>query len=214
MFDYIRNKIASIAKQYNSIDSASSLHSSVYCSGSDIVGPVIINEGCKIYRAHIEGQVSIGRYTSIWGPGIFVIGRINGIEIGNFCSIARNVSIQEDYHNTSRTTTFFLEKNVLNMPDQNTMVSNGKIMIGHDVWIGTNAQILSGVTIGHGAIVGAGAVVTKDIPPYAIAVGNPASVNRYRFDPDTIQNLIDTAWWDWSIEKIRDNKEFLLSEKK
>ena len=68
--------------------------------------------------------------------------------------------------------------------------------IGHDVWLGSGAMILSGVTIGHGAAVAARAVVTKDVPPYAIVGGNPARVIRARFDAATVAALLDVAWWD------------------
>jgi acetyltransferase-like isoleucine patch superfamily enzyme len=74
--------------------------------------------------------------------------------------------------------------------------SRGDVIIGHDVWFGSGAFILSGVTIGHGAVVAARAVVTKDVPPYAIVGGNPASVLRFRFDEATVAGLLDVAWWD------------------
>ncbi len=70
-----------------------------------------------------------------------------------------------------------------------------KIEIGSDVWICENAIILGGVTIGDGAVIGAGTVVTKDIPPYAVAVGNPAKVKRYRFEQNIIERLIKSQWW-------------------
>ena len=68
--------------------------------------------------------------------------------------------------------------------------------IGNDVWIGSGAMILSGVTIGDGAVVAARAVVTKDVPPYAIVAGNPARLVRYRFDEATIAALLEAAWWE------------------
>ena len=74
--------------------------------------------------------------------------------------------------------------------------SRGDVVIGHDVWIGSGAMILSGVTIGHGAAVAARAVVTKDVPPYAIVGGNPARTIRARFDAPTVAALLDAAWWD------------------
>lgn len=80
--------------------------------------------------------------------------------------------------------------------------SKGDTVVGHDVWIGTQATILPGVTIGSGAIIGAKAVVASDVPPYAIVVGNPGRVIRLRFLQETIDRLLKIAWWDWSPEKI------------
>ncbi len=213
LLDYIRTRITSIVKQYNQIDRNARLHGTTYCSGATVLGNVNAAEGCRIFQAHLEGLIDIGRYTSIWGPGIHIIGRVNGISIGNFCSIARYVSCQEDYHNSARTTTYILERNVPGItPTGNTMVSKGKIAIGHDVWVGANAQILSGVTIGHGAVIGAGAVVTGDVPPYAIVVGNPARISRFRFQPDTIDRLLALEWWNWPTEEIVAKSDFLLAE--
>lgn len=73
------------------------------------------------------------------------------------------------------------------------------------MWIGYEAIILSGVTIGDGAIIGARAVVTRDIPPYTIAAGVPAKPIRRRFDEKTIARLEELRWWDWEEEKIRQN---------
>lgn len=77
-----------------------------------------------------------------------------------------------------------------------------KVVIGHDVWLGHNVTVMGGVTIGNGAVVGSGTIVTKDIPPYAIAVGNPAMIIRYRFEPHIIDKLEKIQWWNWDHEKI------------
>ena len=77
------------------------------------------------------------------------------------------------------------------------------VFIGNDVFIGANVTILDGVTIGDGAVIGAGAVVTKDIPPYAIAVGVPAKTIKYRFDENTQQLLLAEKWWEKSDEEIQ-----------
>ena len=83
--------------------------------------------------------------------------------------------------------------------------NKGDIVIGNDVWIGYEAIIMAGVTIGDGAIIGTRAVVTKDVPPYTIVGGVPAKIIRKRFSDADIENLLDIRWWDWSDEKIKKN---------
>jgi aminocyclitol acetyltransferase len=87
------------------------------------------------------------------------------------------------------------------------------ITIGSDVYIGANAFVnVSKVTdIGDGAIIGAGAVVLENVPPYAVAVGVPAKVKRYRFTPEMIECLLRVKWWEWSIEQINANADALMS---
>lgn len=83
--------------------------------------------------------------------------------------------------------------------------NKGDIVVGNDVWIGYEAVILAGVTIGDGAIIGARAVVTKDVPPYTIVGGVPAKQIRKRFNEETIDTLLKLKWWDWSKERISKN---------
>ena len=78
-----------------------------------------------------------------------------------------------------------------------------KTGIGNDVWIGSNVIIPGGIQIGTGAIVATGSVVVKDVPPYAIVGGNPAKIIRYRFSKEQIDVLLGSEWWNWPIEKIR-----------
>lgn len=129
--------------------------------------------------------------------------------IGKFCSIACGAKFlfNSANHRIASLSTytfplFFeewgLEKeNVAQAWDQ-----KGDIIIGNDVWIGYEAVILSGVTIGDGAVIGCRAVVTKDVPPYTIVGGVPAKPIRKRFDEETIKELQKIKWWDWSEEKI------------
>ena len=78
-------------------------------------------------------------------------------------------------------------------------------MIGSDVWIGYDALLMPGVKVGDGAIVAARAVVTGDVPPYAIVVGNPAKVVKRRFDDEVVAELLTIRWWDWPVDKITRN---------
>jgi len=84
--------------------------------------------------------------------------------------------------------------------------------VGHDVWIGDNSVIMSGLTIGTGAVIGAGAVVTKDVPPYAIVAGIPGRILRYRFDERTIDRLLASRWWEYgdAVVGARDVEDALL----
>lgn len=79
----------------------------------------------------------------------------------------------------------------------------GETVIGNDVWIGSEAIIMPGVTVGHGAVIGTRALVTRDVEPYAIVGGNPGRVIRRRFDEDRIALLLEMAWWDWPDEQLR-----------
>jgi serine acetyltransferase len=91
------------------------------------------------------------------------------------------------------------------------VASKEDVEIGNDVWIGDTATLLSGVRIGNGAVIGARSVVTKDVPPYAIVVGNPARIARLRFTPEQISALERIAWWNWPLHKIREAAPLLLS---
>ena len=84
-------------------------------------------------------------------------------------------------------------------------------IVDHDVWIGRNAAIMPGVHIGAGAIVAAASVVARDVPPYAVVGGNPASIIRMRYPSEVIDELLHLAWWDWPIEKIEANLAALSS---
>ena len=101
------------------------------------------------------------------------------------------------YPRTGDRETVYL-KNVIDNPN----IQIGDIIIGNDVWIGYEAVILPGVTIGDGAVIGCRAVVTKDIPPYTIVGGVPAKPIPKRFDEETIKELQKIKWWDWPEEKI------------
>lgn len=131
--------------------------------------------------------------------------------IGRYCSIASNVTIGATPHPIDRITSHpfsYCRSHAVPATLKLTPKTwerhayQRPTRIGHDVWIGTNAVILQGVTVGDGAVVGAGAVVTKDIPAYAIAVGLPARVSKYRFDTETIVQLLKLKWWELEIEQL------------
>jgi virginiamycin A acetyltransferase len=129
--------------------------------------------------------------------------------IGKFCSIAKGVEFVMNGANhmldslTAYPFEIIDEFKGLSRPF-GQRGNKGDTIVGNDVWIGQNAVIMPGVHIGDGAIIGANAVVAKDIPPYGIAVGNPAKVKRYRFDKENIDLLLKLKWWDKDIEVIKE----------
>ncbi len=134
--------------------------------------------------------------------------------IGKFCSIACGAKFlfNSANHTLDSASAYpfplFFEEWGLDQKDVARSWDNkGDIVIGNDVWIGFEAVILAGVTIGDGAVIGARAVVTKDVPPYTIAGGVPAKLIRKRFDADVISHLLRIKWWDWPKEKIARNIE-------
>jgi len=140
--------------------------------------------------------------------------------IGRFCSIAccaRFIFTSANHTMQSLSTypfPIFFDEWGLNQKDiANAWDNKGDINIGNDVWIGYEAVILSGVNIGDGAIIGARAVVTKDVPPYTIVGGVPAKEIRKRFDSKTIEKLQRLKWWDWPLDKIKENLPDIMNGK-
>jgi len=148
----------------------------------------------KIGRAvFIDINTSLGKYNFIAENTI-----ITKSKIGSYCSIAPYVKIglgEHDYKKVSSSVRF--------IKDSYSVLTQSDCVIGNDVWIGTNAVVLRGVNIGDGAVIGANAVVTKDIPPFAIAVGVPAKVIKYRFSKEKIKQIIESKWWNYDIEEAK-----------
>lgn len=128
--------------------------------------------------------------------------------IGKFCSISWGVTIGPGEHDYSRISAhdFLYNPRYGIMPDEVAPPYDRYALscdIGNDVWIGANVTVLRGVKIGNGAVVGANSVVTRDIPPYAIACGNPARIIKYRFPEHIISELQSLGWWDLPHETIK-----------
>lgn len=158
---------------------------------------------------------SFGEY-SYAAPILAIWGGETYYTVGKFCSIAGNLVIMlGGNHRVDWISTYPFMAFTHQFPNASNIqghpATKGNVIIGNDVWIGNNVTIMSGVTIGDGAVIGAHSVVAKNIPPYAIAVGNPARVVKYRFDANTIEQLLKLQWWNWPIEKIRKNVHLLCS---
>ena len=137
---------------------------------------------------------------------------VNGdkLRIGKFCSIACGAKfLFNSANHTLRSLStypfpiFYEEWGLEGKDIRQAWENKGDIVIGNDVWIGYQAVILAGVTVGDGAIIGSRAVVTRDVPPYTIVGGVPAKPIRKRFDEDTIARLQALRWWDWDQETLR-----------
>ena len=151
--------------------------------------------------------------------------KIVSAKIGRYCSIAPNVVFTSGKHpshtfvsthpaffSTKRQAGFsFTDKQLFQEYSSDSLYHT---FIGNDVWIGEGAIILEGVTIGDGAIIAAGAVVNKDVPPYAIVAGVPATVKKYRFDEDQIDFLLNFKWWDKDTGWLKQNVELFSDIKK
>ncbi len=128
--------------------------------------------------------------------------------IGKFCAIAAGVTFVMNGANHRMNGVSTYPFPIMGEPWSahvdliSDLPSRGDTVVGNDVWIGGNATIMPGVRIGHGAIISTGAVVTKDVPDYAIAGGNPAAVVRMRYCDDDVRELVALAWWNWPLEAI------------
>ncbi|MBF9233507.1 CatB-related O-acetyltransferase [Microvirga sp. BT350] len=132
--------------------------------------------------------------------------------IGRYCSIGDAVLIRGSAHPTEWLTSHpcsyqNIYSRFVDYQPPFSFKGYGKVTeIGNDVWVGMRAIILPGVKIGNGAIIGAGAVVSKDVPDYAVVVGNPARIVKYRFDEATIERLLRVRWWQFDLPKMLERK--------
>lgn len=136
--------------------------------------------------------------------------------IGKFCMIASDVTfiMNGGNHLTEATSAYpfaIFGGAWENAMDEKSYPTKEDTVIGNDVWIGYGATIMPGITIGDGAIIASKSVVTKDIEPYTIVGGNPAKLIKNRFSEETITKLLESQWWNWEIEKITKNLDFLTS---
>ncbi|HEX7411743.1 MAG TPA: CatB-related O-acetyltransferase [Bacteroidales bacterium] len=181
----------------------------------------LLNTSCTIHAASLCRNVKFGRGVTIESGTHICAGSIgnhtyinkyclvdrNTASIGNFCSIAYGVKIGLGNHPTQWVSThpfaydnkYGFVAQIRPFDEQTTQ----KCTIGNDVWIGANATILAGITVGDGAIIGANSLVTSDVEPYSIVAGTPAKHIRFRFDQQTISGLQQLKWWNWDDARIK-----------
>jgi virginiamycin A acetyltransferase len=163
-----------------------------------------IDPTARLYPPYSVWNSQVGRFTYVAENAV-----LTHTTVGRFCSLGPNLMCGWGVHPTRGLSTapmFYSTKaqNGFTLSAVDKVDETKPIVIGHDVFIGSNVVVLDGVTIGDGAVIGAGAVVATDIPPYAIAVGVPAGVARYRFEPDVIERLLATRWWEFDLTGLAD----------
>lgn len=142
---------------------------------------------------------------------------VDKLIIGSFCSIGTGASFvmagnQGHRHDwVSSFPFFFMQEEPAFAAARNAYHGAGDTVIGHDVWIGAEAMILPGITVGHGAVIGSRALVTKDVEPYTIVGGNPAKPIKKRFADEAIVLLLEMQWWDWPLAHIQAAMPLLCS---
>ena len=175
-------------------------HPTVKCAKSAVISNVDFGKFSQVTSNAVLVNCTLGDYSSI--------GRnttINNAELGKFCSISWNATIgatsHPDNHISTHAFPYVAQFGFVSKTEKIKI----KTTLGNDVWVGANAIIMPGLIIGTGAVIGAGSVVTKNVPDYAVVVGSPAKVLRYRFDEPTRETLLNSKWWDWPVEKIKAN---------
>lgn len=154
---------------------------------------IIATLGAMTYIAHAAYQTS-------WLEKSHIL-------IGNYTQIAHGVIFEIGYNHAFRGVTAYPFDQVLGYRDvfaNRSPFNRQQLIIGSDVWIGSGVRIIKAIKIGNGAIIGSGAVVTKDVPPFAIVGGNPATLIRYRFSPENIAKLQAIKWWNWPLAKVKE----------
>lgn len=178
------------------------------------VGKTLVNvtreKWTKINPPYHISDTSIGK-----GTYISQNSRISMTNIGRFCSIGPNFFCGWGIHPISGISTspiFYStrKQSGYSFSEYDQIDERKSIRIGNDVFIGLNVTVLDGVSIGDGAVIGAGAIIAKDIPPYAIVVGNPPKILKYRFDEQQREKLQEIAWWNFDDKDLKTVEKFFF----
>ena len=185
-------------KDYNFIFDAKA-----YIENQEAILASEVSVKSKINKPYRISESEIGDYSYVAENS-----SISKTRIGKFCSIGPNFLCGYGIHPTNGLSTspmFYstLKQNGVTLSATDKIEERKMVIIGNDVFIGMNVSVLDGITIGDGAIIGAGAIVSKDIPPYAIAVGNPIQVIKNRFKDEQIDQLLKIKWWDFEEEQLK-----------
>lgn len=164
-------------------------------SNVNLLGNNLINDYTRLV------DTCIGEYSYISPMSILV-----NVSIGRYCSIGPGCKIGLGFHpvDSLSTSPYIFNEQLFKSRRKEDFI---RTIIGNDVWIGANVSILGGITVGTGSILGAGAVVTKDVPPYSIAVGCPARVIKKRFSDKKIEELLSSNWWEETPDIIKHKYE-------
>ncbi|MET7030076.1 CatB-related O-acetyltransferase [Sediminicola luteus] len=208
-FGLIRGLLDLANQKARDIDNRRRFPQAIIDQNSSFTNGVTIGKNSHICSNCIVNNSHVGSYSYVnYGT------LIQNTTIGNYCSIAHHVKIGLGAHPLNMFSTspiFYKTKNALNvrvLQDDLDFQDYAHITIGSDVWIGANAIIMDGVTIGHGAVVAAGAIVSKNVPAYAIVGGVPAKIIRYRFTEEQRKAILKTRWWEKNaidVQAMKDN---------
>lgn len=178
-----------------------------------------LNPGAKIYKSDVLGPCYVDKNSRI-GPdctvgryfGLNEHGHLSRASVGNYCAFGARNAINPFNHPTNWLSIheFQYHPSSFDWVDEYNRFARlertpdmfRRVRIGNDVWTGHNVIVLGGVEIGDGAVIAAGSVVTKDVPPYAIVAGAPATIRKYRFEPEIVRELLALKWWDLPFESL------------
>jgi phosphonate metabolism protein (transferase hexapeptide repeat family) len=176
-----------------------------------------VHETCHVRDSVLGAWTALGPHTTIvestFGDYSYTAGDVSIIysRVGKFCSIASHVRLNPGNHPTWRVTQHHAtyrrrDYGFAETDDAEFFEWRRRhgVTLGHDVWLGHGVVVLPGVSVGTGAVIGAGAVVTRDVPPYTVAVGVPARPLRERFPPPVAERLLAIAWWDWPRQVLEE----------
>jgi acetyltransferase-like isoleucine patch superfamily enzyme len=191
------------------------------CALEDVImdRQVRISSGASLHNACLGKYVTVLHGVSLHNVDIGDFSyisfhsRLINTHVGKFCSIGPHIQIGLAPHPSrifvSTYPAFYSNSNSgCAFPLRYDKIFDDSVpetKLGHDIWIGTHVIISGGISIGTGAIIAAGAVVVKDVPPYAVVGGNPATIIKYRFSESEIDSLLTSEWWNWPVDKIKSN---------